>query len=63
MKIEMPPPPDTPEHHKRMARIYLHQARCTIHRDWALTLIEWAGERRRRAQELARLGPAQPCLF
>lgn len=30
---------NTREHHIRMARIYLHQARCTIHRDWKFTLL------------------------
>lgn len=48
--------PDTPEHHKHMARIYLYEARRTIHRDWFFTLLQWAAERRRRAHELFRDG-------
>jgi hypothetical protein len=59
----MSEPPDTPEHHKRMARIYLFEARRTIHRDWAFTLLEWAALRRRLAQRLSKLGPAQSALF
>lgn len=52
-------PPDTPEHHIRMARIYLHQARETVHRNWFFTLLGWAGERRRRAAQLRQQGPSQ----
>ncbi len=37
------PPTDTPAHHIRMARIYLHRARETVHRDWLFTLLTWAG--------------------
>ena len=58
-----PPPPDTTAHHIRMARIYLQQARETVHRDWFFTLLTWAGERRRRAAELMRAGPQQKELF
>ena len=29
----MTEPPDTPAHHIRMARIYMQQARETVHRD------------------------------
>ena len=43
------PPPDTPAHHIRMARIFIHQARETVHRDWFFTLMSWAAERRIRA--------------
>ena len=56
-------PPDTPEHHIRMARIYLHQARETVHRNWFFTLLDWAGERRRRAAQLRQQGPSQRDLF
>lgn len=55
--------PDTPAHHIRMARIYLLQARETIHRAWAFTLLAWAAERRLRAAELMRQGPAQQEMF
>ena len=58
----MTPPPDTPAHHMRMARIYLQQARETVHRGWFFTLLTWAGERRRRAAEM-RAGPQQKELF
>lgn len=54
-----PKPPDTPEHHIRMARIYLFEARKTVHRNWFFTLLTWAGERRRRAMKLRQRGPAQ----
>lgn len=56
-------PPDTPEHHIRMARIFIHQARETIHRDWFFTLMAWAAERRRRAAQLKAARPAQKDLF
>lgn len=46
--------PDTPDHHKRMCRIYLHEAHKTMHRSWAFVLLEWCGERRRKAQQTAR---------
>ncbi len=59
----MKPPPDTPEHHIRMARIYLHEAHETVHRDWFFTLMAWAAERRLRAAQLRRIGPAQKELF
>ena len=59
----MTPPPDTPAHHIRVARIYLQQARETVHRDLFFTLLTWAGERRRRAAELMRAGPPQQELF
>lgn len=44
-------PPTTHERdwHKYMARVYLAQARSTPHRDWCLTLLEWAANRRRLA--------------
>lgn len=42
---------DTREHNVRMARIYLSEARRTIHRDWAFTLLTWAAERRLRAAQ------------
>lgn len=54
-----PKPPDTPEHHIRMARIYLFEARETVHRNWSFTLLNWAGERRRKAMLLKQRGPAQ----
>jgi hypothetical protein len=44
--------PDTREHHILMARIYLHQARATIHRSWAFTLLAWAAERRLKAMKV-----------
>lgn len=56
-------PPDTPEHHIRMARIFIHQARETIHRDWFFTLMTWAAKRRLRAAQLKKLGPKQKELF
>jgi hypothetical protein len=56
-------PPDTPEHHIRMARIYLHEARKTIHRSWAFTLLKWAADRRTQAARLKQIGPAQKDLF
>jgi hypothetical protein len=56
-------PPDTPAHHLRMARIYLFEARKTIHRSWAFTLLNWASERRARAAHLKQIGPAQKELF
>lgn len=58
-----PKPPDTPEHHIRMARIYLFEARKTMHRNWFFILLTWAGERRRRAMKLKQLGPVQKGLF
>jgi len=56
-------PPDTREHHIRMARIFLHEARRTIHRDWRCTLHQWAGERRRRAAQLTPTITLQQDLF
>jgi len=56
-------PPDTPEHHMRMARIYLHEARKTIHRSWAFTLLTWAAQRRIQAAKLKQIGPVQKELF
>lgn len=50
---------DTREHNVRMARIYLYEARRTIHRDWAFTLLTWAAERRLRAAQ----GNGQKELF
>lgn len=50
---------DTREHNVRMARIYLFEARRTIHRDWAFTLLTWAAERRLRAAQ----GKGQMELF
>ena len=56
-------PPDTREHHIRMARIYLYEASRTIHHDWRVTLQEWAAERRRRAAQLAPTIRQQGDLF
>jgi hypothetical protein len=56
-------PPDTREHHIRMARIFLYEARRTIHRDWRATLHQWAGERRRRAAQLTPTIMKQGDLF
>ena len=56
-------PPDTREHHIRMARIFLYEARRTIHRDWRATLHQWAGERRRRAAQLTQTIMKQGDLF
>lgn len=56
-------PPDTREHHILMARIFLHQARHTIHHDWRVTLQEWAAERRRRAMQLTPTIMRQGDLF
>lgn len=39
----------TREQHIHMARVYLHQARCTRHRAWQFTLMQWAAERRIKA--------------
>ena len=50
---------DTREHNIRMARIYLAEARKTIHRSWAFTLLTWAAERRLRAAQ----GKGQKELF
>lgn len=55
--------PDTPEHHIRMARIYIHQAKETVHRNWFFTLMTWAAERRLAAARLKKIGPAQKELF
>ena len=55
--------PDTPAHHIRMARIFIHQASETVHRDWFFTLMSWAAERRIRAAQLKRIGPQQKELF
>jgi hypothetical protein len=46
---ELHHPPDTREHHIRMARIYIFEAHKTMHRSWAFTLLTWAAERRRKA--------------
>lgn len=54
---------NTPKHQMRMARIFLHESRKTIHRGWSFTLLEWAGERRRKAMELMKRGPVQTELF
>ena len=54
---------ETPEHQKRMARIFLFEARKTVHRDWAFTLLNWAAERRLKAASLAKQGPKQKGLF
>ena len=56
-------PPDTREHHIRMARIFLYQARETIHQEWRATLQEWAAERRRRAAQLTPTIRQQQDLF
>lgn len=57
-------PPDTREHHMRMARIYLHQARYTVHRGWAFVLLAWAAERRLAALRIWMVTPrcAKPAL-
>lgn len=55
--------PDTREHHVRMARIFLHQARETIHQEWRATLQDWAAERRRRAAQLTLTIRQQQDLF
>lgn len=54
---------NTPEHHIRMARIYLFEARKTVHRNWCFVLLRWTGDRRRKAQELRRFGARQKALF
>lgn len=54
------PPPDR-EALIRIARVQLFEARRTIHRDWKITLLEWAADRRRRAAALPRR-PAQQSL-
>jgi len=54
---------NTREHHIRMAKIFLHQARCTIHRDWKFTLMEWAAERRLLAKNIRPTITAQSELF
>lgn len=54
---------NTPEHQIMMARIFLHESRKAKLRDWGFTLLTWAGERRRRAMELKKIGPAQRELF
>lgn len=59
----MKAPPDTREHHIKMARIFLHEARRTIHTDWRVTLQEWAAERRRRAAQLTPTIQQQGDLF
>ena len=56
-------PPDTREHHILMARIFLHQARETIHQEWRATLQDWAAERRRRAAQLTPTIRQQQDLF
>ena len=56
-------PPDTREHHILMARIFLHQARETIHQEWRATLQDWAAERRRRAAQLTPTIMKQGDLF
>ena len=56
-------PPDTREHHVRMARIFLHQARETIYQEWRATLQDWAAERRRRAAQLTPTIRQQQDLF
>ncbi len=56
-------PPDTPEHHIRMAKIYIHEASKTVHRSWFFTLMAWAAERRLAAARLKKIGPAQKELF
>jgi hypothetical protein len=56
-------PPDTREHHVRMARIFLHQARETIHQEWRATLQQWAAERRLRAGQLTPTITQQQDLF
>lgn len=38
--------------HKHMARVFIQQARAhRRHRGYAMTLLEWAANRRRMAQE------------
>lgn len=54
MLSDMTHAPDTREHHITMARIYLHQARATIHRAWAFTLLNLAAERRLKAKTMTR---------
>jgi hypothetical protein len=54
---------NTPEHQIMMARIFLHEARKAKFRDWGFTLLNWAGERRRKAMELKKIGPPQRELF
>ena len=54
---ELHRPPDTREHHIRMARIYLHQAHTSVHRSWAFTLLAWAAERRLRAMRIWMTAP------
>lgn len=54
---------NTPQHQIRMARIFLYQSRYAVHRNWSFTLLEWAGERRRKAMDLKKRGPMQADLF
>lgn len=54
---------ETPAHQIRMARIFIFEAKKTVHRDWAFTLLQWAGERRRKAMQLMAVGPKQKELF
>ena len=58
-----PKPPQTREPHIMMAKIYLHQARCTPHRDWKFTLMQWAAERRLLAKNIRPTITAQADLF
>jgi hypothetical protein len=44
----------TREQHIHMARVYLHQARCTGHRAWRFTLMQWAADRRIKATACSR---------
>jgi len=56
--VDLHRPPDTREHHLRMARLYLFEAHKTVHRALAFTLLTWAAERRLLAM---RIWMTTPC--
>ena len=37
--------------HKHLARVYIAQSRATQHRQWKITLLNWACERTRQAMQ------------
>lgn len=55
-------PPLTRDALIRIARVQLYEAHRTQHRDWKFTLLQWAGDRRRRAAAM-RPQPAQMDLL
>lgn len=62
--LQSPPePPETAARHIYLCRCFIKEARATLHRHWAFTLLNWAAEHRLRAYQLKQAGAVQKELF